>query len=124
MRLLTCALAILCALTPLSSASSAFAQAPARASTGTAARARRTSAAPRSPRRKPPPEEEGEEAPPTESAPPVEEGGEAGAEGEGEDPARPPPKGKGVIWGEVTDTKLKEPVIEGQVTVVGTKFKR
>ncbi|MCA9599684.1 MAG: TonB-dependent receptor [Myxococcales bacterium] len=43
--------------------------------------------------------------------------------GEGPDPSRPPPKGKGVVWGVLTDTKLGEPLIEAQVTVVGTKYK-
>lgn len=38
-----------------------------------------------------------------------------------EDPARPPPKGRGVVWGVLTDTKLNEPLVEATVTVVGTK---
>jgi len=40
-----------------------------------------------------------------------------------EDPARPPAVGKGVIWGVVTDAKTKEPVIDAQVSVVGTNKK-
>lgn len=42
---------------------------------------------------------------------------------EEEDPARPPPAGKGVVWGVVTDAKTKEPVIDAQVSVVGTNKK-
>ena len=38
-------------------------------------------------------------------------------------PSRPPPKGKGVVWGVVTDTVSKEPLLDAQVTVVGTRFK-
>jgi hypothetical protein len=122
MRLPICVLAILCALTPLSTAPLAWAQdAPA------------PPPAPPAPAEPPPPTEQeppagdegppAEEAPPVEEAPPAEVGGEAEMEGEGEDPLRPPPKGKGAVWGEVTDTKLNEPVIEAQVTVLGTKFK-
>ena len=44
------------------------------------------------------------------------------AELEGEDPARPAPQGKGVVWGVLTDTKLGEPLIEATVSVVGTKL--
>lgn len=40
-----------------------------------------------------------------------------------EDPSRAPAAGKGVVWGVVTDAKTKEPVIDAQVTVVGTKIK-
>jgi len=40
-----------------------------------------------------------------------------------EDPGRPPPSGKGVVWGVVTDAKTKEPVIDAQVSVVGTNKK-
>lgn len=39
------------------------------------------------------------------------------------DPARPPPAGKGVVYGVVTSAKTKEPVIEALVTVVGTAKK-
>lgn len=51
------------------------------------------------------------------------------AEGEGdmgeadmgeESPSRPPSKGKGVVWGVITDTKRSEPLIEATVTVVQT----
>ncbi len=34
---------------------------------------------------------------------------------------KPPPKGKGVVWGAVTDTKFGEAVIEAQVQVIGRK---
>ncbi|MCC6899685.1 MAG: TonB-dependent receptor [Polyangiaceae bacterium] len=69
-----------------------------------------------------PDDEEGDEvAPaPSEDAKPAPEADEGD---EGESPARPPPKGKGVIWGVLTDTKLKEPLPEATVTVVGTKVK-
>ncbi|MDC3981919.1 TonB-dependent receptor [Polyangium jinanense] len=40
-----------------------------------------------------------------------------------EEPSRPAPAGKGVIWGVVTDAKTKEPVIDAQVSVVGTNKK-
>jgi hypothetical protein len=40
-----------------------------------------------------------------------------------EDPARPPSAGKGVVWGVVTDAKTKEPVLDAQVSVVGTNKK-
>ena len=36
---------------------------------------------------------------------------------------KPPPKGKGVIWGTVTDTKFNEAVVEAAVQVVGQKQK-
>ncbi len=45
--------------------------------------------------------------------------GEAGEE----DPARPPSKGKGVLWGVITETGLNEPLPEAQVSVVGKKYK-
>ncbi|WP_437730316.1 TonB-dependent receptor domain-containing protein [Sorangium sp. So ce1335] len=38
-------------------------------------------------------------------------------------PSRPPPAGKGVVWGVVTDSASKEPVLDAQVSVVGTKLK-
>ncbi|WP_437585706.1 TonB-dependent receptor domain-containing protein [Sorangium sp. So ce1000] len=38
-------------------------------------------------------------------------------------PSRPPPAGKGVVWGVVTDTATKEPLLDAQVSVVGTKTK-
>ncbi|XXX72702.1 TonB-dependent receptor [Sorangium sp. So ce134] len=38
-------------------------------------------------------------------------------------PSRPPPAGKGVVWGVVTDSATKEPVFDAQVSVVGTKLK-
>lgn len=37
-----------------------------------------------------------------------------------EDPGRQPPRGKGAIWGVVTDTALNEPLIEVMVSVVGS----
>lgn len=40
-----------------------------------------------------------------------------------EEPSRAPPAGKGVVWGVVTDAKTKEPVIDAQVSVVGTNKK-
>ena len=36
---------------------------------------------------------------------------------------KPPPKGKGGVWGSITDTKFNEAVIEAQVQVVGRKEK-
>src|SRR5258706_11285150 len=36
---------------------------------------------------------------------------------------RAPPKGKGVVWGRVKDTKFNEGVIDAQVQVVGHKEK-
>ena len=46
---------------------------------------------------------------------------EADAADEGEpDPARPPPKGQGVIWGVVRSNATKDTLIEAQVTVVTT----
>jgi TonB-dependent receptor len=36
---------------------------------------------------------------------------------------RPPPAGKGVVWGVVKDTKFSESVIEAQVSVIGRKEK-
>jgi hypothetical protein len=42
-------------------------------------------------------------------------------EGDAPDPARPPPAGKGVVWGVVRSQKTKEPVIEALVTVTATK---
>ncbi len=74
------------------------------------------------------PVEEGPPAPQPvpEQAPPAQPPAEVPIEedeffGEGgEDPARPAPKGKGVIWGVVTDSE-GQPVLEGPVNVVGTK---
>lgn len=40
-----------------------------------------------------------------------------------EDPARPAPAGRGVVWGVVTDEKTKEPVIDAQISIVGTNKK-
>src|SRR5688500_11767875 len=48
--------------------------------------------------------------------------GEEGVEEAGADVARPPPKGKGAIWGVVTDTKFNEPLVEAPIQVVGTKI--
>lgn len=69
-----------------------------------------------------PEEEEGDEVAPAPTEAEKTPADEAAEEG-GENPARPPPKGKGVIWGTLTDTKLKEPLPEATVTVVGTKYK-
>ena len=41
----------------------------------------------------------------------------------GPDPARPPPKGKGVVWGVVSDAKLAEPIVEAVVSIEGGKKK-
>ncbi|MGK4003627.1 carboxypeptidase regulatory-like domain-containing protein [Sorangium sp. So ce1036] len=38
-------------------------------------------------------------------------------------PSRPPPAGKGAVWGVVRDTSSSEPVLDAQVSVVGTKLK-
>lgn len=59
-----------------------------------------------------------DETPPDAAAPPTDDA----ALGE-EDPARAAPAGKGVVWGVVTDAKTKEPVIDAQVSVVGTNKK-
>jgi hypothetical protein len=71
-----------------------------------------------------------EEAPPAEAAP--EEDAAAGEEdeiddealmeGDGEDPSRPPPAGKGAVWGVITDTEFNETLIEAPVQVIGTKI--
>ncbi|WP_438022324.1 TonB-dependent receptor domain-containing protein [Sorangium sp. So ce233] len=63
----------------------------------------------------PPPEGAGTpaDAPPAESAAGLDE----------PSPARPPPAGKGVVWGIVTDSATKEPVFDAQVSVIGTKLK-
>ncbi|MDI3282350.1 TonB-dependent receptor [Polyangium sp. 15x6] len=53
---------------------------------------------------------------------PAQEGVDEALLGE-EDPSRPAPAGKGVVWGVVTDAKTKEPVIDAQVSVVGTNKK-
>lgn len=37
------------------------------------------------------------------------------------DPSRPPPRGKGVVWGVVTSRKDKETLLEALVTVIGKK---
>ena len=39
------------------------------------------------------------------------------------DPARPAPAGKGVVWGVITDTASKEPLLDATVSVVGTTQK-
>src|SRR5690349_7831996 len=78
--------------------------------------------APAEPNKAPPADQQ---QPPA-AAPPAE--GSAGDEELGdedlgeENPSRPPAKGKGVLWGVLTDTKLKEPLPEAQVSVIGTKF--
>ncbi|WP_437643883.1 TonB-dependent receptor domain-containing protein [Sorangium sp. So ce362] len=38
-------------------------------------------------------------------------------------PSRPPPAGKGAVWGVITDAATKEPLLDAQVSVVGTKLK-
>ncbi|AUX24207.1 TonB-dependent receptor [Sorangium cellulosum] len=38
-------------------------------------------------------------------------------------PSRPPPAGKGAVWGVVRDASTSEPVLDAQVSVVGTKLK-
>jgi TonB-dependent receptor len=56
----------------------------------------------------------------------AEDEAEAMSEDEAESEAqlrRAPPKGKGVVWGSVKDTKFKEGVIDAQVQVVGRKEK-
>ncbi|MEO5731677.1 MAG: carboxypeptidase regulatory-like domain-containing protein, partial [Byssovorax sp.] len=47
----------------------------------------------------------------------------ADAASDGPDPARPAPSGKGVVWGVITDTASKEPLLDATVSVVGTKQK-
>jgi hypothetical protein len=63
-------------------------------------------------------------APPAAAAPraaaPADEPGE---EADAPDPARPPPQGKGALWGVVRNAKTKEAVIEAQVTVMATQKK-
>ena len=51
---------------------------------------------------------------------PVEDFAEAEEE---ENPRRPPPAGKGVIWGVITDAASKEPIIDAQVTEVKSNRK-
>src|SRR5262245_52420813 len=63
---------------------------------------------------------EPEAAPAPEVAAEPEAGGDEAGE---EDLARPPSKGKGVLWGVVTETGLDEPLPEAQVSVVGKKYK-
>lgn len=48
---------------------------------------------------------------------------EEALEEEGPSPSRPPPKGKGVIWGVVSDAKLAEPLVEAVVSIEGGKAK-
>lgn len=48
---------------------------------------------------------------------------EAGAEDAEPKPDRAAPKGKGVVWGVITDLLTKEPILDAQVSVPGTKFK-
>ncbi|MBN1610683.1 MAG: TonB-dependent receptor [Polyangiaceae bacterium] len=62
-----------------------------------------------------------EEAPAEEADSDVDEADETVIEAP-QDPARPPPKGQGVVWGVVTDTELHEPLIEAAVLVSGTSF--
>lgn len=44
-------------------------------------------------------------------------------DGKGEDPGRPPPPGKAVIFGVVRDTEFNEPLIEASIEVLGTNVK-
>ncbi|WP_394849215.1 TonB-dependent receptor [Pendulispora brunnea] len=44
---------------------------------------------------------------------------EAAEELKEEDPSRPPPKGKGAVWGVITDSDTKDTLIEAQVFVLG-----
>ncbi|HYQ03162.1 MAG TPA: TonB-dependent receptor [Polyangiaceae bacterium] len=85
-------------------------------------------AAPAAPSDSEPPAAEGEgdaDAAPSEA----DEAAAAAAELDAEEKAseaklqKPPPKGKGVVWGAVTDTKFNEAVVEAQVQVQGTKQK-
>lgn len=55
--------------------------------------------------------------PPTEAAP------AADAASDEPDPARAAPSGKGVVWGVITDTTSKEPLLDATVSVVGTAQK-
>jgi hypothetical protein len=81
-----------------------------------------------------PPEDEASEAAGEAKAPEAEpseadEAAAADAEMEAEAKAsleksqKPPPKGKGVVWGTVTDTKFNEAIVEAQVSVQGRKQK-
>src|SRR5690606_12989738 len=65
------------------------------------------------------PQQPSEPAPPAGSAPPEIPEDEFFEEEEAA-PSRPPPAGKGVVWGVVTDSN-GEPVLEGPVKVVGTE---
>ncbi|WP_437752056.1 TonB-dependent receptor domain-containing protein [Sorangium sp. So ce1389] len=68
----------------------------------------------------------GAAAPPAPPSAGVEAGAPAAEEVAGLDepsPSRPPPAGKGVVWGVVADTATKEPLLDAQVSVVGTKLK-
>jgi len=80
--------------------------------------------------RKVPPAPAAAEAPKAEpAAAEVDDAAAADAELEAEEKAsaaksqKPPPKGKGVIWGTVTDTKFDEAIVEAQVQVQGRKDK-
>jgi len=48
---------------------------------------------------------------------------EAEAKASLEKSQKPPPKGRGVVWGTVTDTKFNEAIVEAQVQVQGRKQK-
>ncbi|XXT15267.1 TonB-dependent receptor [Sorangium sp. So ce429] len=68
----------------------------------------------------------GAAAPPAPPGAGVEAGAPAAEDVAGLDepsPSRPPPAGKGVVWGVVTDSATLEPVLDAQVSVVGTKLK-
>lgn len=67
----------------------------------------------------PPPPDEPPASPPGQEGAAAGEGGDTGAES----PSRKPAAGKGAVWGTVSDAATKEPIIEGQVTVVGTRMK-
>ena len=73
----------------------------------------------------PPPQAPPAEAPPAGAALTPEEEAALAAEEEalGPDPARPPPAGKGVVWGVVSESISREPLLDAQITVVGTKYK-
>lgn len=84
-----------------------------------------TGAAPKTP---PPAQPPPPTPPPTKPAPPPAKpvspqaapAAEAGGE---EDPSRPPPRGKAVVWGVITDAKLSEPIPDAEVSIVGKKKK-
>jgi TonB-dependent receptor len=64
----------------------------------------------------------GEETPA--AAPAAKDEADEADEADDENPARPPPRGKGVIWGVVSSAATKDTLVEAQVTVVAGPAKK